>query len=81
MVRDNEDLLGDLPREALANERAFRGYVTNGAYRGVNFSPAVSKLSSRALNDLWTFINHKAEFDMDAQRFDEFNAAFARSHH
>ncbi len=79
VVRDNESLLTVLPREALANERAFRGYVTNGRYRDVKFAPSVFELSAPALEQLWTFIQHKAQFDMDAIGFDDFNSAIAQA--
>lgn len=76
MVRESSDLLTELPAGALASEEAFRGYMTNGTYREVRFSPQVSELSRKALDDLWTFINHKTELDMDAILFDDFNDAF-----
>jgi hypothetical protein len=77
-VRENSALLSEVPAEALSSEEAFRGYVTNGVYGASRLSPPVSALSPKALEDLWTFINVKAQFDMDATLFDNFNAAFAR---
>jgi hypothetical protein len=43
------------------NEQAFRGYATNGLYRGAKLSPTVFELSPQALKDMWTFINHRAQ--------------------
>jgi len=77
-VRQSSDLLSELPAEALSSEEAFRGYVTNGFYRERRLTPPVSALSPKALEDLWTFINVKAQFDMDATLFDDFKAAYAR---
>jgi hypothetical protein len=76
-VRENEALLRALPPGALVNEQAFRGYATNGLYRGAKLSPTVFELSPQALKDMWTFINHRAQFDMDATLFDDFHAAIA----
>lgn len=79
LVTDNADLLADLPREALVRENAFRDYVTHGAHRGVRFSPSVFELPSESIEKLWTFIGHRAQFDMDAMLFDDFNEAFYRA--
>ena len=73
-------MLRELPAEALSNEEAFRGYVTNGVYRGSRLSPPVTALSAKALDDLWTFINVKAKFAMSAALFDDLNAVYARTH-
>ena len=81
MVQENGVLLTELPHEATANEAAFRDYVTKGLHRGRPMVPSVFDLSTQALDDLWTFINTKAEFDMDASLFDDFNEAFRLSHH
>lgn len=78
LVRENAELLSHVPKEALVREDAFRDYVTRGAHRGVQFSPSVFELSEQSLADLWTFITHRAQFDMDAIRFDDFNEAFRR---
>jgi hypothetical protein len=71
-------LLKELPREALANEKIFRDYVTRGMHRGVKLAPSVFELSRKALDDLWIFVNHNAQFDMDIILFDDFNEAFRR---
>jgi hypothetical protein len=78
LVRENADLLADLPPEALVRENAFRDYVTRGVHRGVRFSPSVSELSRDALEKLALFIYHRTEFDMDVIRFDDFNEAIRR---
>lgn len=78
LVAENRDLLVDLPREALSSEAAFRDYVTRGRHRGVAFNPMVFELSRDSLDRLWTFINHRAQFDMDAANFEHFNDAFRR---
>jgi hypothetical protein len=70
--------LSHVPTKALVREDAFRDYVTRGAHRGVRFSPSVFELSRESLADLWTFIQHRAQFDMDAIGFDDFNEAFRR---
>ena len=75
-VRENEALLRELPTGALANESAFRDYVTRGVHRDVRLAPSVFELSPRALNDLKTFMRDKAQFDMDTMLFDHFNEAF-----
>jgi hypothetical protein len=80
VVRQYAALLKELPPQALVNEQAFRGYVTNGVYRGTKLSPTVFELSPGALDDLWNFINNRAQFDMDATLFDDFNEAFKRAH-
>jgi hypothetical protein len=80
LVRDNADLLADLPRGALVRENAFRDYVTRGVHRGVRLSPSVFELSPESLEKLAIFIGHRAQFDMDALLFDDFNEAFRRSH-
>jgi hypothetical protein len=76
IVAENKQLLSELPPAALRSEQAFRDYVTSGVHAAVAFSPSVESLSPRALEDLWTFINHKAQFDMDAVLFESFNSAF-----
>jgi len=78
VVNDNVPLLAQVPASAVATEGAFRDYVTRGTHNGVAFDPAVFALSPNALDDLWVFINHKAQFDMDASRFDDFNTAFRK---
>src|SRR5262245_39624346 len=78
VVDDGKELLREVPESALANEAAFRDYVTRGLHRGVRFSPCVFELSSAALDDLYSFINRVAKFDMDALLFDDFNEAFQR---
>jgi hypothetical protein len=40
----------------------------------------VFDLSPGALDDLWNFINKRAQFDMDATLFGDFNEAFKRAH-
>jgi len=80
LVRTNASLLDALPPKAIASEAAFRDYVTSGAHRDVVFAPGVSELPANALLDLWTFINHRAQFDMDATLFDSFNSAFKQHH-
>jgi hypothetical protein len=79
LVQDSADLLVDVPREALTQEIAFRDYVTRGVHRGVRLSPSVLDLSSKSLENLWNFIQHRARFDMDAALFDDFNEAFRRA--
>ena len=79
LVRESSDLHSEVPRAALARESAFRDYVTSGVHRGTKFAPSVFELSPDALTKLWTFINHRARFDMDASLFDDFNEAFRRS--
>lgn len=79
IVRQNKDLLHDLPSEAIRSEESFRGYMTDGHYRGRRFDRPVSELSSKALEDLWTFINHKTEFDMDVLYFVDFRSALERT--
>lgn len=78
LVRENEELLSSLPKDALASEKAFRDYVTIGSHRGIEFKPSVHELSAAALNNLFHFINHKTHFDMEASLFDAFNAAFRK---
>lgn len=78
LVRENAGLLMELPREALANEKIFRDYVTHGTHDGVKLEPSVFELSSKSLDELWIFINHKAQFDMDAILFEDFNEALRR---
>ena len=80
LVQNNRTLLSELPREALANKEAFRDYVTSGTHRRVVLKPSVFELSSEAITNLWTFINQKTQFDMDATLFDNFNEAFRRCH-
>ncbi len=80
LVQENAHLLADIPRGALSREIAFRDYVTRGVHRGVRFSPSVFDLSTESLESLWTFIQHRAQFDMDAALFDDFNEAFRAAH-
>jgi hypothetical protein len=80
VVRENTALLTELPPEATANEAAFRDYVTKGVHRDMPLAPSVFDLSTQALDDLWAFINRKAQFDMDATLFDDFNEAFRVRH-
>ena len=80
VVRENCDLLREVPTAALANEYAFRDYVTRGTHRDAILTPSVFELSRKAIDDLWTFINCKAQFDMDAILFDHFNEAYRRHH-
>ena len=80
VVHENTHLLSELPREALANEKTFRDYVTTGTHQGVRLMPAVFELSDEALSDLWVFIQHKRQFDLDAILFDSFNDTFRRRH-
>jgi hypothetical protein len=80
LVQENAELLVDVPRGALIREIAFRDYLTRGVHRGVRLSPSVFELSARALGQLWTFIQHRAQLDMDAALFDDFNEAFRRAH-
>jgi hypothetical protein len=47
---------------------------------GKAFAPTVFQLVPEALDDLWTFIQHKVLFDMDAILFEDFNEAFRRRH-
>jgi len=78
VVRENAQLLRQVPASAIATEAAFRDYVTGSIHRGVAFEPTVFALDRRALDDLWDFIQRKAQFDMDASFFDDFNAAFRK---
>ena len=78
LLREQADLLLDVPRAAVASESAFRDYVTRGAHRGARFSPSVFDLSPEALKKLATFVD-RAQFDMDAMLFDDFNEALRRS--
>jgi hypothetical protein len=80
IVRENAALLSELPHLATATEAAFRDYVTRGVSRDIPLTPSVFELSTTALDDLWTFINQKAHFDLDATLFDDFNEAFRRQH-
>ena len=76
LVHASADLLEDLPRDALASEAAFRDYVTHGVHRDVPFCPSVTELSPESLDKLWSFIHHRAQFDMDASLFESFNGAY-----
>ncbi len=78
LVAENADLLASLPNAAIANESSLRSYVTNGTLHGIGIHPAVHELSPEAVDALWTFVHHKAEFDMDASLFDDLNAVFRR---
>lgn len=80
LVRKNASLLSELPPEATASEAAFRGYATLGMIDGKSMIPSVFDLSAEALDDLWAFINHRAQFEMDATLFDYFNEAFTLRH-
>ena len=72
-------MLDELPHGARETEVAFRDYVTSGTHRGVRFSPSVGELSVEAFEALSRFINHEAQFDMDATLFDSFNERRLRS--
>jgi hypothetical protein len=78
-VHEHAGLLRDLPQAALANEAVFRDYLTRGEHEGVKLHPSVFELSRNALEDLWVFVNHEMQFDMDCVLFDDFNLA-VRSH-
>lgn len=80
LVAENSELLADLPRGALIREIAFRDYVTTGVHRDVRFAPSVFDLATPSLDRLWDFIQRRAQFDMDASLFDDFNEAFRRAH-
>jgi hypothetical protein len=80
VVRDSTSLLSGLPSVAVASEAEFRDYMTRGMVDGRPVVPSVFDLSPQALDDLWTFVNHKAQFDMDATLFDNFNKAFQLRH-
>jgi hypothetical protein len=73
LVAENADLLVSLPEVALADESSFRSYVTHGILHGIKIHPTVPELSPEAVDALWTFVNHKAAFDMDASLFDDLN--------
>jgi hypothetical protein len=75
-VQEHKALFSEVPAGALASEAAFRDYVTSGVHRDVSFTRSVFELSSNALNDLETFITHKAQFDMHILFFTHFNQAF-----
>lgn len=79
MVHENAILLSELPTAALANEAAFRDYLTGGVHRDQPFTPSVFDLSARAIDDLSSFLEN-AHFDMDVLLFDDFNKAFRRHH-
>jgi hypothetical protein len=79
LLAEHVGLLDALPRGARETEAAFRDYVTSGTHRGVAFSPSVDELSVEAFEALSRFINHEAQFDMDASLFDSFNARRLRS--
>lgn len=79
IVEKNRDLLSPVPLAAIASEAAFRNYLTRSVHRDVQFSPSVCELSKAAVDDLWTFIVHKTEFDMDILYFDDFNEAFRKT--
>ena len=76
LVHENADLLAQLPPKALESEQIFRDYVTRGVHDGLPLTPSVFELSPAAVENLWRFINHKAQFDMDATLFDDFNEAY-----
>lgn len=80
VVRDGSSLLFGLPSAAVASEAAFRDYMTGGMVDGRPVVPSVFDLSPQALDGLWMFVNHKAQFDMDATLFDNFNKAFQLRH-
>ena len=80
VVRENSNLLREIPTSVLATERAFREYVTEGAIRGSVVSPSIPELSDQAIESLGAFIHHKAQFDMDATLFHGFNAEYRRRH-
>lgn len=76
VVSENAQLLRHVPPSAIATEAAFRDYVTKSVHRGTRLEPTVFALDCQALDDLWDFIQRKAPFDMIAESFDDFNAAF-----
>lgn len=79
-VLENAALLTSLPSEAIESEQTFRDYVTHGVQHGSSLAPSVLELNPKALDDLATFIDHKAQFDMDAMLFDDFKEALRRRH-
>jgi hypothetical protein len=79
VVAENSELLEGLPIEALKSEAAFRSYVTRSTDGEQELRPSVFDLDAEALERLWTFINHKVSFDMDAGLFDAFNQAYGSS--
>lgn len=76
VVEANRALLEGLPIGALKSENAFRSYLTRSTDGYQELEPRVLDLDAGALERLWTFINHKVPFDMDALLFDDFNSAF-----
>ena len=52
--------------------------MTDGVLPDPQGGPPVKldALSSNQLKELWVFINHKAQFDMDASLFEAFNKEF-----
>jgi hypothetical protein len=76
VVEASDDLLAEVPAGALSSEAAFRDYLTRGVHRGVAYRPTVFELDAAALDKLWCFINERAQLDMDATLFDDFNEAF-----
>lgn len=80
LVQENHVLLCELPAAALANENAFRDYVTRGVHRDITLTPSVFDLSAKARAGLFEFMHAKACFDMDVTGFDDFNEAFRRDH-
>jgi hypothetical protein len=80
VVRESASLLSGLPPEAIASEARFRDYVTRGMIDGRSVAPSVFDLSPQSLDDLFTFMHHKRQFDMDVTLFDNFNEAFRLRH-
>lgn len=76
VVEANRPLLEGLPIAALKSADTFRSYVTRSTDGHQELEPRVFELDAAALERLWTFINHKGLFDMDALLFDDFNRAF-----
>jgi hypothetical protein len=79
VVQESASLLSTLPSRVIASEAAFRDYMTRSTLEGRSVSPSVFDLSPRALDDLFSFMNRRAQFDMDIALFDDFNEAFRSS--
>ena len=80
-MEENKALLQALPSAALINEKAFRSYLTSVVYGDVTFKPAISELSPSVFEDLAFFVLHKAQFDLDATLFENFNQVLCTRKH
>ena len=67
---ENTDLLGDLPGSATKSEKDFRTLVTDGEVEDTT----LRNMRVQDLANIWKFVQHRTEFDMDASGFDALNA-------